>query len=193
MNEKTEKLVESISGAVTKNRKRLMWFGILFVILGVIGTYMSVAMTMASILILGIFVIVAGVLYIIEAFSAPDWVGKIFDLIVAFLYIVLGILIVMYPAASAAWFTLFLAGFFMIIGVIRLISGLMAKGKVSGWGWMVFAGLLSLTLGIMIIAQLPESGLWVIGLFISIELIIQGVNAIVLSQAIKEADKEISQ
>ena len=193
MNEKTEKLAASISGAVTKNRKRLMGFGILFVILGIIGTYMSVAMTMASILILGIFVIVAGVLYIIEAFSAPDWVGKIFDLIVAFLYIVLGIIIVMYPAASATWFTLFLAGFFMIIGVIRIISGLMAKGKVSGWGWMVFAGLLSLTLGIMIIAQLPESGLWVIGLFISIELIIQGVNAIVLSQAIKEADKEISQ
>jgi uncharacterized membrane protein HdeD (DUF308 family) len=193
MNEKTEKLAQTISGAVTKNRKRLMGFGILFVILGIIGTYMSVAMTMASILILGIFVIIAGVLYIIEAFSAPDWVGKIFDLIVAFLYIVLGILIVLYPAASAAWFTLFLAGFFMIVGVIRIISGLMSKEEVSGWGWRVFGGLLSLTLGIMIVAQLPESGLWVIGLFISIELIIQGVNAIVLSQAIKEAHKEISQ
>jgi uncharacterized membrane protein HdeD (DUF308 family) len=130
------------------------------------------------------------VLYIIEAFSAPDWVGKIFDLIVAFLYIVIGILIVMYPAASAAWVTLFLAGFFMIIGVIRIISGLMAKEEVSGWGWMVFSGLLNLALGIMIVAEWPASGLWIIGLFISVELIIQGINAIVLSREIKEVQKK---
>ena len=187
MKETTGSLAKTISGAVTKDRKRLMWFGILSVILGLIGMYMSVAMTMASILILGIFVIVVGVLYIIEAFSAPEWVGKIFDLIVAFLYIVIGILIVMYPAASAAWFTLFLAGFFMIVGVIRIITGLMSKEEVSGWGWRVFSGVLSLVLGIMIVSEWPETGLWVIGLFLSIELIMQGINAIVLSRAIKKA------
>ena len=181
------------SGVVTKNRKRLMGFGILSVILGIIGTYMSVAMTMVSILILGIFVIVVGLWYIIEAFSAPHWTGKIFDLLVAFLYIVAGAFIVMNPATSAVWFTLFIAGFFMIVGVIRIITGLMAKEEVSGWGWMVFGGVLNLALGIMIAAQWPASGLWIIGLFISIDLIIQGINAIVLSREIKEAQKETNQ
>lgn len=193
MDKSIENIVQEISGVVTQNRKRLMGFGVLSVILGVIGTYMSVAMTMVSILIVGIFVIVVGLWFIIEAFSAPNWAGKIFDLIVAFLYLVAGAFIIMNPETSAVWFTLFIAGFFMIIGVIRIITGLQAKNEVSQWGWMVFGGLLNLALGIMIVAEWPASGLWIIGLFISIDLIIQGINAIVLSREIKEVQKEINQ
>ena len=192
MDKSIDNIAQEISGAVTKNRKRLMGLGILSVILGIIGTYMSVVMTMVSILILGIFVIIVGIWYITEAFSAPDWVGKIFDLIVAFLYIVTGIFIVMNPATSAVWFTAVISGFFMIVGVIRITTGLKAKDEVRGWGWMVFSGLLTLGLGIMIAIEWPAAGLWVIGLFISIELIIQGINAIMLSREMKKVQKEIN-
>ena len=187
----TENLSNEIAGAVTKNRKRLMGFGIVTLILGIIGVYMSVAMTMASILVLGIFIFLAGLAFIIEAFSAPDWKGKLAYILLSLLYIVGGAVIVMNPAASAVWFTLFLAIFFIVIGIFRIIAAFMAKNEVSSWGWILFVGIINIVLGIMIYSQWPVSGLWVIGLFISIELIIRGIDAIILSRQVKKLQNSL--
>lgn len=191
MIEKTENFEELVGGQVTHNRKRLLGFGILSLILGVIGTGMSVSMTLTSILIIGIFVIVTGIIFFIEAFSAPDWSGKLYYLLLSILYVITGIIMVVYPAASAVWFTLFLVIFFSVAGIMRIIAGFLSRDELSGWGWMVFGGLLNIILAVMIYAQWPESGLWVIGLFVSIELIVQGINAIVLSRVIKQAQSEL--
>ena len=64
------------TGMVTRDRKRLMGYGILSIIFGFIGLYMSTVMTMTTILILGIFMIVVGVVFLVEAFSSPDWQGN---------------------------------------------------------------------------------------------------------------------
>ena len=193
MVENTQNLGDMISGAVTKNRKRLMGFGIFSLIFGIIGMYMSVAMTMASILVLGVFMLIAGIVFFIETFSAPQWSGKLLSLLLSILYGVAGTIVIIYPGASAVWFTLFLAAFFIVIGIVRIVQGFQAKGELNGWGWLVFLGMIDIILGFMIYAQWPVSGLWVIGMFISIELIVQGINAIVLSREIKKTQKEIRQ
>lgn len=193
MSGNTESLETMIEGEVTRNRKRLMGFGILSLLLGIVGTFMSVTMTMASILILGIFVIVIGVLLLIESFSAPEWKGKLGNLALSILYVIAGLVIVAYPGTSAVWFTLFLAAFLIAIGIMRIVTGFQVKDELAGWGWMVFGGMLNIILGIMIYADWPVSGLWVIGLFISIELIIQGINTIVLSREVKKAQKEFNE
>ena len=190
MNETTN-IAQEISGAVTKNRKRLMGFGILSLILGIVGTFMSVTMTMTSIILFGILIVIGGVIFLVEAFSAPKWKGKLLNLFIALLYIFAGAIMIVNPAGSAVWFTLFIAAFLIVVGVTRIIVGFQIKDEISEWGWMVFGGILSIILGILIYAQWPLSGLWVIGLFISIELIVQGVNSIVLSRVIKQGQKDI--
>ena len=192
MNETTENVGQAISVIVTQNRKRLMWFGILSLVFGIAGTFMSVAMTMTSIIFLGFLVVFAGVVFLVEAFSSPQqWKGKLFDFILALLYIGSGMVMIINPAGSAVWFTLFIAAFLIVIGVMRIVVGFKIKNEISEWGWMVFGGILSIILGILIYAQWPMSGLWVIGLFISIELIIQGFNAIVLSRIVKATQEDI--
>jgi len=189
MNNEAEYLKEVVAGAVTQNRKRLMGFGILSLVLGVMGTFMSVAVTMASIMVFGMLLIIAGVIFLIDSFSAPEWKGRLLGLLISLLYVAGGIVMVMYPTGSAVWFTLFIAAFLIVIGATRIFMGFKIKDIVKAWGWMVFGGILSIVLGIMIYAQWPFSGLWVIGLFISIEMIIQGFNAIILSRVIKTAQK----
>jgi len=191
MGTNTVNRADAISGAVTQNRKRLMGFGILTLIFGMIGLYMSVAMTTASILILGVFIVLAGFAFLVEAFSAPDWKGKLMYILLAVLYVIGGAVIVMNPAASAVWFTLFLAIFFIIIGIFRIIAGFMAKNELGSWGWIVFVGILDIVLGVMIYSHWPVSGLWVIGMFISIELIVRGIDAIILSRAVKKNQKNV--
>jgi len=191
MSNETEYLKEVMAGAATQNRKRLMGFGILALVFGIIGTFMSVAVTMASVMFFGILLVIAGVIFLVEAFSAPEWKGRLWGLLISLLYVAGGIVIVLYPAGSAVWFTLFIAAFLIMIGIIRIFMAFKIKDVISVWGWVVFGGVLNIILGVMIYADWPLSGLWVIGLFISIELIIQGFNAIILSRAIKSAQKDL--
>ena len=178
------------SGMVTKNRKRLMGYGILSVIFGFIGLYMSTLMTMTTILILGIFMLITGIVFIVESFSSPDWQGKLLNLGLSVLYTAAGVVTIINPVGAAVWFTLFLAIFLAMIGVLRIIMAFQIKEQTSAWVWVAFGGTLNIVLGVLVYMGWPESGLWVIGMFISIELIIHGFNAIVLSRIVKEAQKK---
>lgn len=179
-------------GMVTQNRKRLMGYGILSVILGLVGLYMSTAMTITSILALGLFMLLIGVIFAIESFSAPHWQGKILNLVLSILYIGAGIVTVLNPVAAAVWFTLFLAIFLAMVGILRIIMAFQIKNKTRAWLAVAFGGLLNIILGALVYMHWPESGLWVIGLFISIELILHGINAITFSTIAKEAEEKIS-
>ena len=178
-----------VAGMVTRNRKRLMGYGILSVILGFIGVYLSTAMTVTTILFMGIFLIVIGVIFLVETFSAPDWKGKLLNLALAVLYVGAGIVTVLNPVSTAIWFTLFLAIFLTMIGILRIIMAFQIKNRTAAWSWVAFGGLLNIILGVLVYMHWPASGLWVIGLFISIELIIHGINAIVLSRIVKKAQR----
>jgi uncharacterized membrane protein HdeD (DUF308 family) len=68
--------------------------------------------------------------------------------------------------------TVFIATFLLIGGLFQLISALAVHA--SGWGWHVADGLITAILGVLVLAQWPASGLWVIGLFVGIDLIFYG-------------------
>ena len=174
------------TGMVTKNRKRLMGYGILSVVFGFVGLYMSVAMTITSIFIIGIFMLVVGVVFAIESFASPAWKGKLLNLVLAIFYVGAGVVTMLNPLATAVWFTLYLALFLGMIGLLRIMMAFQIKSKTRGWSWVAFGGVLNLILGLLVYLQWPNSGLWVIGMFISLELIIHGVNAITLSSIAKE-------
>ena len=178
------------TGMVTKDRKRLMGYGILSIIFGFIGLYMSTIMTMTTILILGIFMLLVGVVFMVEAFSSPDWQGKLLNMGLSILYIGAGAVSIANPVATAVWFTLFLAVFLGMMGVLRIIMAFQIRTRTRAWAWVAFGGVLNILLGVLVYMGWPQSGLWVIGMFISIELIIHGFNAIVLSRIVKEAQKE---
>jgi len=190
MKTEAEEVLEIVSEAITKNRKRLMWFGIISLILGVIGTFMSTIITMTSVIMLGIFVIIIGIIFFIEVFSAPKWKGKLFSFVIATLYIISGAIMIGNPMGSAVSFTLFIAIILIVLGIARIIIAFQVKNQTDGWIWIIFSGILNILLGVMIYAQWPESGLWVIGLFVSIDLIIQGINAIILSRIANEMVEE---
>jgi len=189
MLDKNSDLDTIVAGLTTRNRKRLMGYGILSVILGFIGIYLSTAMTVTTILFMGIFLLVIGVIFLVETFSAPEWKGKLLNLALSLLYIGAGAVTIYNPVATAIWFTLFLALFLVMIGVLRIVMAFQIRPRTSAWSWVAVGGLLNIILGVLIYMQWPASGLWVIGLFISIELIIHGINAIVLSRIAKETQK----
>ena len=57
--------------------------------------------------------------------------------------------------------------------------------RLPHWGWPLASGILNVLLGLLIWAQWPLSGLWVIGLFVGIELIFSGWMWVMIALALR--------
>lgn len=164
---------DPLFGQLSKNWGWLLALGILNIILGTIGLGMSVALTVASVVVFGVLLLMGGGIQLFNAFKCKGWKSIVGHIMIALLYIVAGIIMVSQPVQAGTTLTALIAGLLIGVGLLRIVMAIQMKGK-TGWGWLLLAGLVSLTLGGLIITQWPVSGLWVIGLFVALELIFHG-------------------
>lgn len=155
--------------------------GILLMILGVVAIVAAFITTMATVLLFGALLVLAGIAQFLEAFAWYD-LGE-FSLHLAFgiLYAALGGLLVYDPLAGALGLTLVLGGFFLIAGIARL--GIAFKASGSRRGWLVVLGVLNLVLAGLIFAGWPQIGTWIIGLFVGLELFLCGLAFVMFAAA----------
>ena len=162
--------------ALTGFKKYWGWLvalGIALVILGIIAISASVATTIISVILFGWLLIIAGIFEVIHSFwHMHGQSGFLWTLLVGILHLVLGGFIIANPAASAQALTLLIAFLLIFGGIFRIIMAI--AERFQNWGWLLFNGVIILLLGISIWRHWPYSGLWVIGLFIGIELLLNG-------------------
>lgn len=164
----------------------LLGLGLLSLILGTVGLGMDVLMTVASVRLFGVLLLVGGGLQFVNAFQCSGWASKLWHLLIALLYIAAGIVCIEDPLGASGFLTLGVAGILMGVGLVRIIMGLQHRGH-QGWLWILLAGVLAVALGLMIVFQWPSSALWVIGLFVSIELIFNGWSLVFVALAARSA------
>ena len=116
---------------------------------------------------------------ILQAIMGGRWAGLYHHWLGAVLFGVVGALIVWRPVVTAEILTLLMCAFFLVAGLFQLITPFIVS--LPDWGWHALNGLITLVLGILVLAQWPLSGLWVIGLFVGIELIFYGIAWIALA------------
>lgn len=185
-----QQMTEQTAPVVRKNANWLMLLGILLVVLGVIGLGMEVSLTIGSVLFFGFLILAGGILQLIDAFKAEGWKSVLYHILIALLYIAAGIIMITNPLLGAVWMTMVIAAVLIVVGILRIVMGLQLR-PLKGWGWTVAAGVATIVLGAMIFAQWPASGLWVIGLFIAIELIMQGWAMIAIAMAAKASTESV--
>jgi uncharacterized membrane protein HdeD (DUF308 family) len=121
----------------------------------------------------------AGIVEFVNAFLVGHWAGFFLHLLAAILLMVTGFLLVIRPIISAEVVTLVMSMFFLIGGLYQFIASIWTH--LPGWGWQAFSGAISSLMGILLLVQWPLSGLWAIGLFIGIDLILAGCTWIALA------------
>ena len=95
------------------------------------------------------------------------------------------------PVSGLATLTLFLAGYFIASGVVQVVGALGARPE-QGWGWLLFGGIISFMLGVMIWRQFPISGVWALGTLVGVQLMMSGWTLIAVGGLAKNAVKEVS-
>jgi uncharacterized membrane protein HdeD (DUF308 family) len=147
--------------------------GAIYSIAGVIALGSVMMATVASVFIVGIMMVIAGVAEVINAFQVKTWGKFVFWLLLGALYIVGGFAAFENPLLAAAVLTLVLAAALIVSGGTRIWLAFGMRG-VGPWLWVALSGVITLLLGLMILARWPVSSLYVLGLFLGIDLILAG-------------------
>jgi uncharacterized membrane protein HdeD (DUF308 family) len=164
-----------------RNRGWFLALGIVQIILGMIALGSSVLATAVSVAVFGWLLLIGGVLSIGHAFWERQWNGFFVDLLTGILYAVVGFMMISNPLEAAVSLTLLIALFLLMGGIFRIVAALV--GPFQHRGWLLLNGIVTLLMGILIWRQWPLSGLWVIGLFVGIEMIFYGWSLVMLGMA----------
>jgi uncharacterized membrane protein HdeD (DUF308 family) len=147
--------------------------GVIYSIAGFIALGSVMMATVASVFIVGIMMVIAGVAEVVNAFQIKTWGKFLFWVLLGALYIVAGFAAFENPLLAAAVLTLVLAIALIGSGVMRILLAFGMKGT-APWLWVALSGVITLLLGLMILARWPVSSLYILGLFLGIDLILAG-------------------
>ena len=167
--------IDVVVGATPEMVHHWGWFlgfGIVLMVLGIVAVVRSTTATIASMVFFGWLLVFSSVIQFVEAFMVGRWEGFFLHLLIAILFGIVGLLMVVRPAISAEALTFLMSVFFLLGGLYQLVAAVWTH--LPGWGWHALNGIIAAVMGVLILAQWPVSGLWVIGLFVGIDLIFYG-------------------
>jgi uncharacterized membrane protein HdeD (DUF308 family) len=158
--------------------------GVVYLVTGFIALGSMVMATVASVFVVGVMMIVAGATEIIGAFQMKSWGKFLIWALLGVLYIVAGFLTFENPLFAAALLTLFLGASLLASGAVRLFLAFNMKSE-SPWVWVALSAVITLLLGLLILARWPVNSVYILGLFLGIDLIMAGAAWVSLGFALK--------
>lgn len=177
-----EAIGAKLAKGVKKDANKLIIFGIITIVLGVLAMGSPMMAGMGVAVFVGFLMFIAGIFRTLFAFSAQSWGKGILAFVLGVLTIVAGIWLLARPLQGVVTLTLILAAYFLVDGIFEIIEAFQLK-PLKGWGWMLFGGIVSVLLGWMIWRQWPVSGAWAIGILVGIKLIFAGSSMFFIGMA----------
>jgi uncharacterized membrane protein HdeD (DUF308 family) len=169
-------------GALRAGWRFLLIEGIILLVLGAAAIIVPPIATFAVAIILGWLFLISGIVGFVTTFMMRHAPGFWWSLFSAVVGIAAGLALLGSPAAGALSLTLLLIAFFILEGVATIMYALDHKRELSGqWGLMLASGIVDLALAVIIIAGLPGTAAWVIGLLVGINMLFGGAALIGLA------------
>lgn len=189
-------LTPDISGTLKEQigelRSKWGWFvglGIVMLVVGTMALGNLLVATVVSVYLVGFMMLIAGGFEIAHSFGVKSWGGFFLWLLGGLLYAVAGIIAFNNPLLASSVLTLLLAASLIASGVARAWIGYKHWSH-NGSGWIIAAALITVLCGIVIAIGWPTNSLWVLGMFLSIDLIFQGWTCIALGLALKSGKQD---
>jgi len=166
--------------------KSIIW-AILLIAFGFLAIALPFATSWGVVIIVAWLIVFSGAFQFIHAFQSKGIGSIIWKLLVAILYLVVGFYFLLNPLLGVAAFTFALAIFFVAEGVMDLVAYFQNRAA-EGSGWILFDGIVTLILGLLVWRHWPSSSLWVIGTLVGISMIMTGSTRLMLSLAARRLE-----
>jgi uncharacterized membrane protein HdeD (DUF308 family) len=181
----------SLANEISKKAAWSIFMGALTAIVGVLMIIYPLATATASTVLLGSALIVIAAAQLVFAFTSES-VGNFFlKLLLGILYGAAGVALVAFPGAGVVSLTGLIGVLLIAEGIVEIAIAIGAP-ELSGRGWFIFSALSSILLGIMILAQWPNSSVWAIGTLVGVAVLINGITRVVISTAVRHEARSMT-
>jgi uncharacterized membrane protein HdeD (DUF308 family) len=178
---------DAASSGMAPLRAKWGWIvalGAVYVIAGFFALGSIAMATVASVLVVGVAMIVAGVAEVINAFQIKSWGKFLIWALLGVLYIVAGFVAFENPLLAAALLTLVLGASLVACGIMRSILAFSMKRDAPSI-WVALSGVITLLLGLLILARWPTNSVYILGLLLGIDLIMAGAGWIAIGLGLR--------
>ena len=180
-------LQSKMSAAVREHWKAFLFEGILLAILGLAAIIVPPLAGLAVTIFLGWMFLISGIAGLFVTFWARQMPGFWWSLISAALGIFVGLILLARPVQGVLTLTIVVGAYFLAEGVTTIMYALEHRRELSErWVWLLLAGLLDIVIAAMIIAGLPGSAEWAVGLLVGINLLFGGASLIGMALAARQ-------
>lgn len=153
---------------------------ILMIAAGVLAIAAPVVAGVAVTAIVGWLLAFSGALHLVFAWRAGHASAVLWEILLGVLYGIIGFYLIAHPLAGLASLALAIAIYLLIEGALELVLSFRMRAA-AGSGWLLFDGIITLVLAVIIWTTWPSSSLWVVGTLVGISMLFSGVSRLVLS------------
>lgn len=174
---------------VSENFGRTWTWMMVLAVICIIGGFMALlnpfGATLIAVVLAGWIFLAQGVIQVVHAFRVRNWPGFIWSLGLGVLSLIVGVVLVADPLAGSVSLTVLVAVLLLLTGVAKTMFALVLR-PASGWIWVLASGLISVLLGVMILAGLPSTAATILGLLLGIELVSNGVLFLFVAMGLRQ-------
>ena len=164
---------------------RMKLFGVLAIVFGILAIASPWVAGQSVMWLIGVLVIAAGIMRMIWAFQASSLGKGTMVFLIGVLTLLAGIAVIAHPVMTSSVLTIMLAIYFFVDGFSEVMAAFALPGGVDGKGWLIFDGVVTIALGVMIFMGFPVAGTVAIGVFLGIKLLLVGFSMFMLGSAAK--------
>ena len=179
-----------VSAALTPLSRGTSWFSIvlsiLLIVCGFFAILLPIEMSIGVVIVISWLLMISGIVQFIHVFRCRGIGDGLWKALIALIYFGMGLYFRMNLGIGLAALTMALIGFFVAQGIIEIFTYIRTRSSGAS-GWLLFNGIVTLILGVLIWRHWPSSGLWVIGTLVGINMIMNGTTRLMLTLALRRA------
>ena len=158
--------------------------GIILVLLGLLAVVVPMVASLAVTIVIGWLFLISGIVGLASTFAMRRAPGFWWSLLSGVLGVAVGGWLLVEPEQGLVSLTYLLIAFFIIEGIATIMFALDHRAALSGrWAWMLVSGIVDLFLAAVILAGLPGTVAWALGLIVGINMVFGGASMIGMALA----------
>ena len=176
------------TSVVSIAKQSLNWslvFSILMILAGIAAIAMPPAAGLAVNIVVAWLLLLSGATHLAFAWHTRTVGTAVWEVLLGLLYAVIGIYLLAQPVAGLAALTLALSFYLLLEAVLEFAAWNVLR-RLPGSGWLLFDGLITLILAVMIWRTWPSSTEWVIGTLVGVSMLFSGTSRLMLSLAARK-------
>jgi uncharacterized membrane protein HdeD (DUF308 family) len=165
----------AVSAAIHRHWGLFLLEGILLIVLGSLAVLVPAVASVAATIVFGWILLLSGVIGLITTLRARQAPGFGWSLLSAIIGIAAGLVLLAMPVQGTLSLTAVLIAFLLVEGIVSILYAFEHRKGLSGrWSWMLASGIIDVVLALILMAGLPGTAVWALGLLIGINMIFGG-------------------